>query len=53
MIVGAGLDKTGLMTKVAAVILRHGGSTEARIVPHRVAGDVENRDLIPQVMRLR
>ncbi len=33
MIIGAGLDKTGLMSKVAAVILQHGGSTEARIVP--------------------
>jgi di/tricarboxylate transporter len=33
MIIGAGLDKTGLMSKVAAVILKHGGSTEARIVP--------------------
>lgn len=33
MIVGAGLDKTGLMNKVAAVILKKGGSTEARIIP--------------------
>lgn len=33
MIIGAGLDKTGLMSKVAAVILRYGGSTEKRIVP--------------------
>ncbi len=33
MIVGAGLDKTGIMNKVAAAILRHGGSTETRIVP--------------------
>ncbi len=33
MIIGAGLDKTGLMNKVAAVILKFGGSTEARIVP--------------------
>ncbi len=33
MIIGAGLDKTGLMSKVAALILKHGGSTEARIVP--------------------
>lgn len=33
MIVGAGLDKTGIMNRVAAVILKHGGSTEARIVP--------------------
>lgn len=33
MIIGAGLDKTGLMSKVAAWILKVGGSTEARIVP--------------------
>ncbi|MEO0747259.1 MAG: SLC13 family permease [Pseudomonadota bacterium] len=33
MIVGAGLDKTGLMNKVAATILKYGGSTEARVVP--------------------
>jgi di/tricarboxylate transporter len=33
MIVGAGLDKTGIMNKVAAIILKHGGSTEARILP--------------------
>ncbi|AVO36494.1 SLC13 family permease [Pukyongiella litopenaei] len=33
MIVGAGLDKTGIMNKVAAVILRYGGTTETRIVP--------------------
>jgi di/tricarboxylate transporter len=33
MIIGAGLDKTGLMTKVAAAILRYGGSTEKRVVP--------------------
>ncbi|MEP2533380.1 SLC13 family permease [Shimia sp.] len=33
MIVGAGLDKTGLMNKVAAIILKRGGTTEARIVP--------------------
>ena len=33
MIVGAGLDKTGIMNKVAAAILRHGGSTEFRILP--------------------
>lgn len=33
MIIGAGLDKTGLMSKVAAFILRIGGSTEARIIP--------------------
>ena len=33
MIVGAGLDKTGIMNKVAAVILKKGGTTEARIVP--------------------
>ncbi|WP_420334515.1 SLC13 family permease [Roseibium sp.] len=33
MIIGAGLDKTGLMSKVAALILKHGGSSEARVVP--------------------
>ncbi len=33
MIIGAGLDKTGLMSKVAALILKRGGTTEARIVP--------------------
>ncbi|MEJ6391980.1 SLC13 family permease [Gymnodinialimonas sp. 2305UL16-5] len=33
MIIGAGLDKTGLMSKVAALILRHGGRTERRIIP--------------------
>jgi di/tricarboxylate transporter len=33
MIIGAGLDKTGLMSRVAAFIMRIGGSTEARIIP--------------------
>ena len=33
MIIGAGLDKTGLMSKVAATILKYGGKTEARIIP--------------------
>ena len=33
MIIGAGLDKTGLMSKVAALILKRGGKTEARIIP--------------------
>ena len=33
MIVGAGLDRTGIMNKVAAAILKHGGTTEARILP--------------------
>lgn len=33
MIVGAGLDRTGLMNRVAALILKHGGSSEARVVP--------------------
>ncbi len=33
MILGAGLDKTGLMSKVAALILKHGGTTETRIIP--------------------
>lgn len=33
MIIGAGLDKTGLMTRVAAFILKVGGTTEKRIIP--------------------
>jgi di/tricarboxylate transporter len=33
MIIGAGLDKTGLMSKVAAFILKVGGTTEGRIIP--------------------
>ncbi|MEX0348987.1 MAG: SLC13 family permease [Paracoccaceae bacterium] len=33
MIVGAGLDRTGIMNKVAAKILKYGGTTEARILP--------------------
>lgn len=33
MIIGAGLDKTGLMSKVAALILTKGGKTEERIIP--------------------
>jgi di/tricarboxylate transporter len=33
MIIGAGLDKTGVMNRVAGVILKYGGSTEGRIVP--------------------
>ncbi len=33
MILGAGLDKTGIMSKVAAFILQTGGSTEGRIIP--------------------
>jgi di/tricarboxylate transporter len=33
MIIGAGLDKTGLMSKVAAHILKIGGSSERRIIP--------------------
>ena len=33
MIVGAGLDKTGVMNKLAAQILKRGGKTEARVVP--------------------
>lgn len=33
MIIGAGLDKTGLMTKVAGFILKVGGNTESRIIP--------------------
>ena len=33
MIIGAGLDKTGIMSKVAAFILRIGGTGETRIIP--------------------
>jgi len=33
MIIGAGLDKTGIMSKVATFILKVGGTTEARIIP--------------------
>ncbi len=33
MIIGAGLDKTGLMSKVAAIILNVGGTSEKRIIP--------------------
>lgn len=33
MILGAGLDKTGVMGKVAAFILNVGGSSEKRIIP--------------------
>jgi len=33
MIIGAGLDKTGIMSQVASLILRIGGKTEGRIIP--------------------
>mgnify|MGYP000553130652 CR=1 FL=1 len=33
MIIGAGLDRTGIMSQVAGFILRLGGSNEARIIP--------------------
>ena len=33
MIIGAGLDKTGVMNRVAGVILTYGGATEGRIIP--------------------
>lgn len=33
MIIGAGLDKTGIMSKVAAFILKIGGTTETCIIP--------------------
>lgn len=33
MIIGAGLDKTGVMSKVASFILRVGGTSETRIIP--------------------
>ncbi len=33
MIIGAGLDKTGIMSQVASFILRIGGTTEKRVIP--------------------
>jgi len=33
MIIGAGLDKTGMMSKLAAFIIRVGGTSEKRVVP--------------------
>ncbi|MCE8028670.1 SLC13 family permease [Halomonas daqingensis] len=33
MIIGAGLDKTGIMSRLANVIMRVGGTTEPRIIP--------------------
>ncbi len=33
MIIGAGLDRTGIMSRVAATILRMGGASEKRIIP--------------------
>ena len=33
MIMGAGLDRTGIMTQLAGYILRVGGNTEQRIIP--------------------
>ena len=33
MIIGAGLDKTGIMSKVASFILNAGGTSEKRIIP--------------------
>lgn len=39
MIIGAGLDRTGLMGKLALFILRVGGTTEKRVIPS-VAGTV-------------
>jgi di/tricarboxylate transporter len=33
MIIGAGLDRTGIMSQVASFILNTGGSTEKRIIP--------------------
>ncbi len=33
MIIGAGLDRTGLMSRVAGFIMRVGGTTEARVIP--------------------
>ena len=39
MIIGAGLDKTGLMSIIAGYILRVGGNTEKKIIPI-IAGSV-------------
>ncbi|MBF0247469.1 MAG: SLC13 family permease [Alphaproteobacteria bacterium] len=39
MIIGAGLDRTGVMSKVASLILKHGGATERRVIP-LVSGSV-------------
>ncbi|MBX2883391.1 MAG: SLC13 family permease [Granulosicoccus sp.] len=33
MIIGAGLDKTGIMSQVATLIMKKGGRTENRIIP--------------------
>lgn len=33
MIIGAGLDKTGIMSKVATLILKKGGKSEKRVIP--------------------
>jgi di/tricarboxylate transporter len=33
MIIGAGLDKTGIMSQVASFILKIGGTTEKRVIP--------------------
>ncbi|QEP43234.1 SLC13 family permease [Ectothiorhodospiraceae bacterium BW-2] len=33
MIIGAGLDRTGIMARVAAFILKVGGTTEKRVIP--------------------
>jgi di/tricarboxylate transporter len=33
MVIGAGLDRTGIMSQVAGFILRLGGSNESRIIP--------------------
>jgi di/tricarboxylate transporter len=33
MIIGAGLDRTGITGKLAAMILKHGGTTEKRLIP--------------------
>jgi len=39
MIIGAGLDKTGVMSQVATFIMRVGGTTEKRVIP-MVSGTV-------------
>lgn len=39
MIIGAGLDKTGIMSQLASLILKKGGNTEQRVLP-MVSGTV-------------
>ena len=48
MIIGAGLDRTGVMSKVAAFILKTGGTSEKRIIPIKI-GRASGRE---RVLRL-